>query len=121
MLAFDQTFVGIGVILLFFLLREQFLNEHIFCFLLVEAPLGSLLVDGKLASSTLALFAREVALLFRLFDLIHRGWERKVLDLTRWDALFLLLAFDSVVNIDISLNSELLEVLIEFTDAIFHF
>ena len=79
------------------------------------------MVNGKLASSTLTFFACEVTLLLRLFDLVHRGRVREVLDLTKWNALFLLLPFDSVVNIDIRLNSELLEVLVEVTDTVFHF
>lgn len=77
------------------------MDERVLLLLLVEARLRISLVNGKFTATTLALFACEIRLLLGLFDLVHGGREGEVLDLARWDSLFLFLTLDSVVHVDV--------------------
>ena len=119
-LALDEALVGIGVILLFLLLFKQFLNKIILLLLLVQALLSVSLIDSKLAPSTFALLSCKVALLLSFLDLVHSGGEREVLDLAGRNALLLFLPLNCIVNVNIGLNTKLLQIFIEFTDTMRH-
>ena len=88
--------------------------------MLIKATLSGGLIDGELSSSTLTLFAGEVALLLSLLNLVHGSGEGEVLDLTRRDTLLLLLTLNGVIHVDVRVDSELLEVLFEFTETVSH-
>jgi hypothetical protein len=107
-LARPEAFIRVGIVLLLFLLLQKLLDQRVFLLLSVETSLGGGLINGKFAASTLTLFASEVRLLLGLFDLVHRGGEREVLDLARWDALFLFLLLDGVVHVHVLIDSKFL-------------
>ena len=59
-LALAHALVPVGILLLFLLLLKQFLDECVFLLLLVKARLSVGLVDGQLATASLALLPCEV-------------------------------------------------------------
>ena len=79
------------------------------------------MIHSKFAPSTLTFFASEITLFFGFLDFVHSCREAKVLDLPRWNTLFLFLALDCIIDVDVSLDTQLLQVFIELTDSIGHF
>ena len=108
LLAFGLAFSSVGCILLLFLLFEQLLNQLVLLLLLGKECLGLGLVNGKLSTPAFTFLSCEIALLFGLFDLIHGGWEGKVLYLPRRYASLLLLLLDSIIDVRDGLDSEFL-------------
>ena len=86
----------------------------------IETGLDRGLVDGKFTPTAFTFLTCEVALLLRLLDLIHSGWEGKVLYLAGRNSLFFFLALDRIIDVDICVDSELLQIPIELFDAVMH-
>lgn len=118
--AFTEALITIGIVLLVQLLLHQLLDEHVLLLLLIKTLLSCRLIHSQLAASTFPLFSSEVALLLCLFDFVHGGGEAEVLDLARRNSLFLLHSAHGIFHIHVLLNTQLLQILIEFTDAVTH-
>ena len=120
LLAVSESLVLVSRLLFLPLLLEKFLNQHVLIFLPVEAYLSPTLVNDELSTPTLSLLPSKVTYLLRLLNLVHRGWEGEVLDLTRWDSFFLFLLLYGVIHIDVLLNAKLLKVIVKFIESMAH-
>jgi hypothetical protein len=96
------------VFLFGFLLLEKAFQHHIFTLGQVQLFLCVSLVDHELSSPAFALLASEIGCLFRFLDLVHGRGIGEILDLARWDSLLLLHALNSIIHVDVLLDTELL-------------
>lgn len=110
----------VGSVLLFCLFCKKLLYQALFELFGVQILLDLLLVDFELPISALPLFSGELIVLLGLLDFAHGRCVRKILNLAGRNAFLLLLPLHGFLDRDILLNSEFLEVFVEFFDALNH-
>jgi hypothetical protein len=118
--AFALSPVGVGCLLLGSLLLEESLDEVLLILGRIEALLNFPLVNQLLPISSFSLLCSKLIVILSLFDLVHSGGVREVLNLSRWNAFFLLLPLDGLFNRDVLLDTLPRHVFVELIDSLIH-
>lgn len=92
----------------------------LFLRLSIQFSLSVKLIHSHLPPATVSFFTSEVTIFLGFFYFVHGGSIREILNLTRWNAFFLLHSFDRVCHADVLLNTELLKIFLEVRYTVAH-